>query len=137
MGLVYEDITLKNAGDVINVGRGIIEAPKIRQTVVQAIVDTGAMTLVINEDVRYKLGLELRGQQKVTLANEEVEMCHFTEPVEIHWKDRYTVIPALVLPGTNEILLGVIPLEAMDLIVDPGSQQLAGAHGDQIIHKVK
>ena len=150
MGLVYEDITLKNAGDVINVGRGFIKEPEIRQATVQAMVDTGAMTLVIGEDVREELGLELRGEQQATLANEAIEMCHFTEPVEVHWKDRYTVIPALVLAGTRrraqrarfpsgtkEVLLGAIPLEAMDLIVDPGSQQLAGAHGDQIIHKVK
>ena len=137
MGLVYEDITLKNAGDVINVGRGFIKEPEIRHTTVQAMVDTGVMTLVISEDVRQELGLELRGEQQVALANEAVEICHFTEPVEVHLKDRYTVIPALVLAGTKEILLGAIPLEAMDLIVDPGNRQLTGAHGDQIIHKVK
>jgi hypothetical protein len=32
---------------------------------------------------------------------------------------------------------GAIPLEAMDLMVNPVSQEVAGIHGDQIIHKIK
>jgi hypothetical protein len=36
-----------------------------------------------------------------------------------------------VLPGTDEVLLGAIPLEDMDLIVDPKNQKLVGAHGDE------
>jgi hypothetical protein len=36
----------------------------------------------------------------------------------------------------SDVLLGVIPLEFMDLIVDPVAEQLVGAHGDRIISRV-
>jgi hypothetical protein len=57
--------------------------------------------------------------------------------VEIHWQDRDTTCPALVLPDAGEVLLGAIPLEDMDLMVDPVRQVLTGAHGDEILCMVK
>jgi clan AA aspartic protease len=137
MGTVYAEITLKNAGDVTDVKRGYIKEPEIRTTTVRAIVDTGAGTLVITEDIRQTLGLEVRGMRRATLANETKELCKVTEPVEIHWKNRDTACPALVMSGTNEILLGAIPLEDMDLIINPQQQELMGAHGDEVVMLVK
>ena len=32
---------------------------------------------------------------------------------------------------------GAIPLEAMDLTINPRKEEVVGAHGDQIIHSVK
>jgi len=58
MGLVYEEITLKNNYDVTNFKHGLIKESEIRQITVQALVDTGASTLVINEEIREKLGLK-------------------------------------------------------------------------------
>ena len=52
MGLVHAEITLKNAVDVANARTGIVKDQDIRQTTVEALVDTGAWTLVINEAVR-------------------------------------------------------------------------------------
>jgi len=57
-----------------------------------------------------------------------------TESVKIQWKDRNTELPAIVVAGAKNVLLGALPLEAMDLIVDPVHKQLAGAHGDQPVH---
>jgi len=44
------------------------------------------------------------------------------------------VLPALVVPDAKDILLGALPLEAMDLMVDPVHQRLVGVHGDQPLH---
>jgi len=132
MGLVHAEITLKNAGDVINVRRGIIKEPEIRQTIIKAVVDTGAMTLVINEQLRQQLGLGIVGTKQATLANNAKETVQIAEPVEVHWKNRSsTCRPWVVRSG--RILLGAIPLEDMDLIVDPAGQELIGAHGDEEI----
>jgi len=136
MGLIYENITLKNAGDVSDVRRGFIKEPEIRQIKVLAMVDTGAEMLVINEAIRQELGLEILEQRQIRLTNETVQNCQFTEPVEIHWKDRYTYTQAVVLAGVSDVLLGAIPLEGMNVIVDPAKQQLIGANGDEIIYKV-
>jgi hypothetical protein len=35
------------------------------------------------------------------------------------------------------VLLGAIPLEDMDLIVDPAGRELRGAHGDEVVCLVK
>jgi clan AA aspartic protease len=132
MGMVYEEITLKNVYDVGICEHGLIKKSEVRQIAVQALVDTGASTLVITEEIREKLGLGIKGKRPATLANSKKEMCKVTEPVEIHWKNRSTSIPALVVPGSGKVLLGAIPLEDMDLIVDPVKQALVGAHGDEI-----
>ncbi|MDR3338118.1 MAG: hypothetical protein LBT16_13040, partial [Treponema sp.] len=59
------------------------------------------------------------------------------EPVEIHWEDRETTCPAIILPGADNILLGAIPLEDMDLIIDPKRPQLTGAHGSEVVCLIK
>ena len=137
MGHVYADITIKNATDVILAKRGILNEQEVRQTTVQSMVDTGAGTLIINEEIQKELGLELLGKREVRLANDIIELCDYTEPVAIHWENRNTFTAALVLPGADEVLLGAIPLGDMDLIIDPARQVLAGAHGDRVVCKVK
>jgi clan AA aspartic protease len=142
MGLVYTEITLKNVGDVIEVNRGYRAEKEVRTVTVQALVDTGSGTLVITEAVRDRLGLAIKGMRNSTLANSARQLCQVTEPVEIHWKDRETACPALVVPGAGEVLLGAIPLEDMDLMVDPDGQRngregLVGVHGDEPLTMLK
>ena len=137
MGLIYADIILKNVSDVIAEKRGYIKKPEVRQTNVRAMVDTGTLMFVINEEVRQILGLKTEGEKQVSLANETIEVCKVTEPVEIHWKNRYTVVQALVLESANEVLLGAIPLEGMDLMVNPVKQELVGAHGEEAVYIIK
>ena len=130
MGIVHAEITLKNAVDVGNCRRNIIKEPEIRQTVVQAVVDTGAMTLVINEQLRQQLGLGIVGSREATLANNVKETVKIAEPVEVHWKKRSMTCQPWVV-GAGRTLLGAIPLENMDLIVDPSAQEVVGAHGEE------
>ena len=132
MGIVYVDITLKNVKDIIKVELGLIKKQEIRQTTVKAMVDTGAGTLVINEELREKLGLEIKGERPVILANDKTETLKISDPVEVHWKDRSMTCRPVVASG-GEVLLGAIPLEDMDLIVDPVRQGLIGAHGDEAV----
>jgi len=130
MGLVHAEITLKNLRDKIMVEEGYIKEPEVRQTTVKAVVDTGAMTLVINEQLRQKLGLGVVGEKPATLADNTKKTVQVAEAVEVHWKNRSMICQPWVV-SAGRILLGTIPLENMDLIVDPGSQMLVGAHGDE------
>ena len=133
MGYVYTDITLMNAMDVVNARHGAIPEPEIRQTTVQAMVDTGAATLIINDAIRQELGLMVRREEEVTLANDTAETVKVTDPIEVHWKDREMVCQPWVISDSGEVLLGAIPLENMDLIVDPKQQAVVGRHGDRPI----
>jgi len=134
MGTFFEEITLENVVDRGFFNRGYIKENEIRTLTVQAMPDTGAWTLVINEDVREKLGLVLNGEVVSSLADGKTTSYPITESVNIKWRDRSTSLPAVVIPEAKDILLGALPLEAMDLIVDPVRKQLAGAHGDQALH---
>jgi clan AA aspartic protease len=137
MGLVYAEITLKNAGDVINVRHKRIKDSEVHQTTVKAMVDTGAWTLVINEKTRKKLGLDIEGSRVSTLADGSSTSYQTTEPVYVHWKDRDVVCNAILLPDADDVLLGAIPLEGMDLMVHPLRQEVVGAHGDEAVYKLK
>jgi len=134
MGTSYEDITLENVIDRCLATRGYIEDDKIRTLVVQALPDTRIWTLVINEEVREKLGLTITDETMSSFTDGEPFSSPITEAVKIQWKDRYIELPALVIPEAKDVLLGALPLEAMDLIVDPVHKKLAGAHGDQAMH---
>lgn len=134
MSVFKEKITLANAADLSAARNGFIPDTGIRKMTVEAMPDTGAWTLVINEDTRQRLGLAIEETSESTLADGKTDTYGVTEGVKIHWKDRSTVLPALVVPDAKDILLGALPLEAMDLMVDPVHEQLVGVHGDQPLH---
>jgi clan AA aspartic protease len=135
MSIVYTELTLTNKVDAVNVKRGYIKEDEVRQITVQAIVDTGAWTIVINEDTREKLGLDDNGYGEATLADGQKEEYPMAGPLEIRWKNRRFTCDALVLPDAPDILLGAIPLEGMDLTIHP-KRELVGVHGDKERHRV-
>ena len=132
MGHVHAEITLKNVHDKEAALDGRIKEEEIRSLTVDAMVDTGATRLCINEEMRQKLGLRIIRTRIANVANGMVKS-QITEPVELTWKDRLIYCSAGVIPGLKRALLGVIPLEEMDLTVNPVTQELAGAHGDDWI----
>jgi clan AA aspartic protease len=133
MGIVQAEITLRNAIDVGSCERGFVKSHEIRQATITAVVDTGAATLVINENMCRQLGLGVSGTKVVRLANNAREIVKIAGPVEIHWKNRSMTCQPWVVSENGKNFLGAIPLEDMDLMVDPKRQALAGAHGDEEI----
>jgi len=137
MGHVNTQLTLKNLDDSKRVKRGELPEHEVRQATVTAVVDTGATTLVINKKLFQELGLDVMGERRITFANDAKEICKLTEPVGIYWNDRSVAVQALVVEDASEVLLGVLPLEGMDLMVDPVNQKLVGVHGDQVLYLAK
>jgi clan AA aspartic protease len=131
MGMTRTEITLKNVRDDAYAQGWYIKEEEIGTANVTAVVDTGSMSLVITEEVREKLGLGVKEERIVKTANGQRVTCHVTEAVEILWKNRNMTLPALVVPGAEDVLLGAIPLEGMDLMVNPVTQELVGIHGDK------
>ena len=132
MGTVYAELTLRNFEDVTLANRGFMKPEDVRTVTVTAIVDTGSYSLMIDEQTAQKLGLEKTGEQRIRIANGERIVCPVTTPVEINWKDRQSVMRVITVPGLPQILLGLLPLEEMDLVVHPNKHELVGAHGDAI-----
>ena len=136
MGEVYADITLRNSRDVEYAVEGHIKAEDVREVTVTAVVDTGAFYLCITEDVCRKLGLEVEGELVATLANDQSFDCTIASPVRLYWQDRSFTFDPMVIPGSNEVLMGVFCLEVLDLIVDAKNQKLIGAHGDKPVFRI-
>ena len=137
MGHVNTQITLKNIRDIFKAKEGIIKEPEIRKATIDVMVDTGATMLVINEQLFRQLGLDVMGKREITLANDAKETCKVTEPLEINWENRSVAMSALVVENASDFLLGVLPLEGMDLMVDTVNQRLVGAHGDHQVYLAK
>jgi clan AA aspartic protease len=91
---------------------------------VSALVDAGATFMCVTEEIALQLGFDICEvmQQMVTLADGHQRKVPKIAPVEIAFENRSYVTEAVVLG--NEPLLGVIALEAMDLMVDPRLQRL-------------
>ncbi len=95
-----------------------------KQVEINALVDTGATFMCVTEEIALQLGFDITAvsQQVVTLADGHQRKAPKIAPIEITFANRSYVTEAVVLG--NEPLLGVIPLEAIDLIVDPRQQAL-------------
>ena len=130
MGHVYANITLINSVDAVLAQRGNIPSENVRKMEVKALVDSGAMTLTINEEIAKQLDLDVQERAEVVLADGSYRKCDYVGPVFIHFENRIATCSALVLPGADEVLLGVIPLDEMDVIIDPTTQKLA-VHPDR------
>ena len=90
-----------------------------------------------NEAIRRQLGLTIESTYVAELADGSVETYGLTEAVHIQWKNRDAICRAILVPQASEVLLGAIPLEAMDLIINPSKQELVGAHGDTVVFIIK
>jgi hypothetical protein len=137
MSTFNEIITLTNAGDIAKARGGFIPQTEIRSVTVDACVDTAAWTLVINEETRAALGLELESSVFSTLADGTIKECVMTEGVKLRWKDREHVLPACLVPTADDILFGALPTEALDVYADPVDECLKGRHGDKQVYRLK
>jgi clan AA aspartic protease len=83
----------------------------------EALADTGAVHLVIPEHVRIQLALEQTSTKEITLADGSKKMVPYVGPVQTTFKNRVAFVGAIVMG--DEVLLGAIPMEDMDLVVLP------------------
>ena len=111
MGLVNGQFLLKNP-----------RLPDLDPVQVNALVDTGAVHLCIPDHVRIQLKLETIEEKEVTLADGRRKLVPYVGPIEIRFKNRIGFSGALVLG--DQVLLGAIPMEDMDLVVVPKTRQV-------------
>ena len=106
VGLVTTMITLRNP-----------RFPDQQAVEVEALADTGAVHLCIPHHVAIQLRLEEHDQKEVTVADGSKRLVPYVGPIEIRFKNRVGFGGALVMG--DQVLLGAIPMEDMDLVVSP------------------
>lgn len=119
-----EKIKLANSFDEENVLRGISPPESVRYLEMEALVDTGATMLMLPADVVAALGLRETGRRKVRYANGEVAEVPWVGGVKLTILGREMIADALVERAGTTPLIGQIPLEELDLHVDPKSRKL-------------
>ena len=111
MGHVFTDLKLSNP-----------RREDLSPVAVKALVDTGALMLCIPRHVAIQLDLEADSMREVTVADGRSTSVPYVGPIKVAFGNRFCYVGALVLG--DEVLLGVVPMEDMDLVVDPGRRKL-------------
>jgi clan AA aspartic protease len=111
MGLIFTDVTLTNVRD-----------DALQPVVVSALVDAGAVHLCIPETIAIQLNLEEIERRQVTIADGSTRAVPYVGPIKITKGNRSCFTGAMVLG--NQVLLGAIPMEDMDLIARPATQDV-------------
>lgn len=124
MGLVYADIELISGRDLVMFGEGLITEDKVKRMTVNVLVDSGALMLTINEEIQTQLGLQQVDSRSAQLADGTLIKLPVVGPVEVRFANRRSSVDAMVLPGDAEPLLGAIPMEDMDVLVDTQQRRL-------------
>jgi clan AA aspartic protease len=124
MGLIYAEIELINGEDLVLARRNYSGEDEIKRMTVNIRVDTGSVYMCINESIQEQLLLPVLEKRKGQLANGHIVEYNVVGPLEVRFKNRRCSVNAMVLPGDNEPLLGAIPLEDMDVLINPYRQEL-------------
>ncbi|MEA1951897.1 MAG: clan AA aspartic protease [Planctomycetota bacterium] len=111
MGMINVDIELSNP-----------RQPDLSPLSVQALVDTGAMTICIPEHIAVQLDLNEIEKREVTTADEKSHVVSYVGPIQICFQRRTCFTGALVIG--ESVLLGAVPMEDMDLVVSPSRQTI-------------
>jgi clan AA aspartic protease len=111
MGLTKAKLVLKNP-----------RRAEVQPVEVDALADSGAVYLCIPAHVQIQLGLEEAEKKEATLADGSKKLVPYVGPVELHFKNRVGFTGALVMG--DEVLLGAIPMEDMDLVLIPKTRTL-------------
>ena len=111
MGLISAEIELSNPKE-----------SKLKSLTVQAMVDTGAMTICIPEHIAVQLDLHEIEKREVTTADERSHVISYVGPLQIRFQNRTCFTGALVIG--ESVLLGAVPMEDMDLVISPSRQTI-------------
>lgn len=136
MGKVIVPVRLENVYDLHEVSMGNREPAAVRAIdVADALVDTGAFTLSLPRRLVAQLGLKpLRTRSPRTAGGPVTLQVYGTVRLTVQGRD--CTCDVVEIPDDCPVLIGQVPLELVDFVVDPSSQRLIGnpAHGgEQVI----
>ena len=112
MGHIFADIQLSNP-----------RKPELRSIAVHALADTGALMLCLPEHLVIQLELEAETTREVTVADGRSMTVPYVGPIKVSFENRICYVGGLVMG--DEVLLGAVPMEDMDLVLSPSLQKIS------------
>jgi predicted aspartyl protease len=132
------EATIENLNDLWDSKRGMLAVEQVRRlTVPDALVDTGATLLSMPTRLIRQLGLRQTGSKHVISSGGPVEAAMY-DAVRLTIQGRECTMDVLEVPDSVPVLIGQIPLEHLDLVVDLQSRRLIGnpAHGGEHVYEM-
>ncbi len=111
MGHVFAEIELSNP-----------RQPDLTPVQARALVDTGALMLCIPQHVALQLNLTTESMREVSVADRRDINVPYVGPIKVTFGKRFCYVGALVIG--DEVLLGAVPMEDMDLVVNPSRREI-------------
>ena len=126
MGKVMVAARIENLNDLTKVEEGVLSPDQVRAIeVTDALIDTGATMLSLPKRLVAQLGLRrIRTRTAKTTAG--IVSFDIYGPVQLTVQGRDCTIEAAEIPDDCPVLVGQIPLELLDFVVDPVGQRLLG-----------
>jgi clan AA aspartic protease len=112
LGLIYTNLTLSNPKKI-----------ELKGMEVMALADTGVVHLCLPEHIVIQLNLEELEKREVFIADGSKRSVPYVGPVKVNFENRSCYVGALVLG--DEVLLGAIPMEDMDLVLVPSFRKVS------------
>lgn len=138
MGRVITEATIENLEDLWAAKRGLLPAENVRRIyVADALVDTGATLLSLPRRLIAQLGLARTGTKRVTSSTGGGQAGMY-EAVRLTILGRTCTMDVMEVPDEVPVLIGQLPLEHLDLVVDLRSRSLVGnpAHGGEHVYEL-
>ena len=138
MGRVLTEATIENLSDLYLAHRGVLSPDQARRIVVpDALVDTGATLFSIPTRLIQQLGLVRTGTKRLIGSAGAVQAGMY-EAVRLTIQGRDCTMDVLEVPDDVPVLIGQIPLEHLDLVVDLRNRKLTAnpAHGGEHVYEM-
>jgi predicted aspartyl protease len=136
MGQVIVPAKIESVEDLFAVKKGQLAADQVRTVeVANAQVDTGAMMLSLPKRLIEQLGLTpfTTRRMRTTAGPRDANICG---PVKLTVQGRFCTTDVSEIDDGCPVLIGQIPLELLDFVVDPNARKLIGnpEHGGEWMH---
>jgi predicted aspartyl protease len=126
MGKVLVTAKIENLMDLYNVEQGRLNDDQVRRVeIADAVADTGAMMLSLPKSMIERLGLKRHRTRRVRTSGGLIETGS-CEAVRLSVQSRDCTVDVIEVPDDCPVLLGQVPLELMDFVVDPVNRRLVG-----------
>ena len=138
LGRVLTEAKLENLKDLWAIEQGFRSPDEARSLTIQdALVDTGATLLSVPTALIQQLGLT-RFTSKRVISSQGPAEAGVYEAVRLTIQGRSCTMDVLEVPDGVPVLIGQIPLEHLDFVVDPQGRSLIGnpAHGGEHIYEL-
>lgn len=138
MGRVLTNALIESSEDLWAAKRGLLSSDQVRRVeVTDALVDTGAMLLSLPTRMIRQLGLSPTAIKRVTSSIGLGEAAMY-EAVQLTIQGRTCTMDVMEVPDGVPVLIGQLPLEHLDFVIDPRNRVLVGnpAHGGEHVYEL-